>query len=596
MGFFSRVANQVRRVWAQDKAQDGSDVAKGSVIPSAGMPNGGLLAHYGNEYLSEYLRLDSDLLSRYADYEDMDDYPELSTALDIYADDVSQPDTQTNRTVWVTSEDENLKTVLDDLFHRQLRLDEEIWEIARTLVKYGNDFEEILVTDEGVKGLNFLPVPTVRRIEGGHGDLHGFVQDFSGRLNISPGQFQEALKLRQSSTGDGSALNVTAFEDWEVVHFRLRGKQRRSLYGHSALEPARWIYKRLNLLEDAALVYRLQRAPERYAFYVDVGDLPPQEALAYINKVRMSHRKRRFIDPNTGKLTVKWEPLVQDEDFYVPVRKGVESARIETLGAPAWQSMDDIEYFRDKLFAAIKVPKAYLGQESGVARAVLSSEDVRFARTILRIQRELRNGLRKIARVHLAALGIDPFSADYDIWMTVPSSIFELAQLEVRNARADLAQRMQGFVSIHWLLSKVFGLSDDEIEVIMEQRKEDAEQQMQMQMGGMAPPGGPMPGPMPGAEEAPAEEPGGMDFGAPPAEGEAGVEEAIRKNAQQFQRLPVRKPSGITERQLLAGDRSAEKRAEAQLEQLLKSDKALAHRLNEISAMLQELRQATRRR
>jgi hypothetical protein len=327
VGFIKDVANQLRSVWKQDKTQSGADLAKGSVAPAGGLP-GGVLAHYGNEYLSEYLRLDTDLMSRYADYEDMDDYPELSTALDIYADDVSQPDSQTNRTVWVTSNDANLKTVLDDLFHRTLRLDEEIWEIARTLVKYGNDFEEILVTEDGVKGLNFLPVPTMRRLEGPHGELTGFIQDFSGKVGFNYEQFKEALRLREAKQD----CPVTAFEDWEICHFRLRGKQRRSLYGHSALEPARWIYKRLNLLEDAALVYRLQRAPERYAFYVDVGDLPPAEALAYINKVRMSHRKRRFIDPTTGKLTVKWEPLVQDEDFYVPVRKGVESARIETLG------------------------------------------------------------------------------------------------------------------------------------------------------------------------------------------------------------------------------------------------------------------------
>jgi hypothetical protein len=177
---------------------------------------------------------------------------------------------------------------------------------------------------------------------------------------------------------------------------------------------------------------------------------------------------------NTGKLDLKFNPVSQDEDFFIPSRKGQEGTRIEVLGAPSWQHMDDIEYFRSKLFAALKVPRAYMGQEEGVARAVLSSEDVRFARTVLRVQRELRNGLSKICRIHLAALNIDPYAADYDIRMTVPSSIFELAQLEVRNARADLASRMKEFVSLHWILSNVFGFGDSDIEMIMSQREEDA--------------------------------------------------------------------------------------------------------------------------
>jgi hypothetical protein len=554
------------------------------------------MASFGNDYISEYLKLDADLLSRFADYEEMDDYPELSTALDIYADDATQPDTQNNRTMWVTSKDDNLKVVLDDLLHKKLRMDEESWEIARSLCKMGNDYEEILVTDEGVQGLNFLPAPTVRRIEGPSGELKGFLQDFQGKVGYSPEQFSAILKQRQA--GGAIDNSLVALEDWEVAHFRLRGKMRRSLYGHSVMEPARWIWKRLMLLEDAALVFRLQRAPERYAMYVDVGDLPPQEALAYINKVRMGHKKRRFMDPATGKLNLRWEPLVQDEDFYIPVRKGQEGARIEVLGSPSWQSMEDVEYFRDKLFAAIKVPKAYLGQEGGVARAVLSSEDVRFARTVLRVQREIKNGIKKVCRVHLAALGIDPFDVDYDLWMTVPSSIFELAQLEVRNARADLAGRMKADVSHYWLLSKVYGMSDSEIECIMveqgDDRKREAVQMAKAQQAGteavpqpamVGPDGQPMPMPPP---QAPVDPSGGLPQ---PMESRLWT-----PRSSAYSRLPGRTGNGITERELFAGNREHEKRADEKLEKLLKADGLMAGRMNEIQALLQDLRMAAKTR
>jgi intein/homing endonuclease len=408
-----------------------------------------------------------------------------SSALNIYADDATQPDNSLNRTIWVKSGDETVRQIGDDLIHRTLRYDEEIWESARTLSKYGNDFSEILVNENGVVGLNFLPPPTVRRIEGPRGELYGFIQDFRGRFGYTPGEYQQILAQRTASIASGSQNigpqgyspldRVVALEDWEVVHLRMKGKQRRSIYGFSILEAARWIFKRLVLLEDTALIYRLQRAPERYAFYVDVGDLPPHEALAHLNRVRQQHKKKSYLDPTTGKLNLKHEVLSSDSDFFVPVRGNQQGTRIEVLGAPAWQHMDDIEYFQNLLFAAILIPKGYLAQPDGVARSVLSNQDVRFARTILREQRELKNGMAKVLRVHYAALNIDPAQIDYTVNMTVPSSIFELAQLEVRTARADLATRLQAFMSEYWIYSQVLGLSDDDIQAVVQQREEDAE-------------------------------------------------------------------------------------------------------------------------
>lgn len=606
MGWVSDVGKRIREFFKADKENLAYQMAKG--VTSSSYPASGfdILQAYGYDVISDYLRLEHDLLGRYVDYEEMDDYPELSAAIDIYADDATVPDTQIKRTLWVEARDRNVEQILDDLFHRTLRADEDVWEIARTLVKYGNDFEEILVTQDGVRGLNFLPPPTVRRIEGPKGELFGFVQDFKGRFGYSPQEFQQILAMRTAqaqgtlgkSAGLGGLEKIAALESWEVTHFRLRGKHRRSLYGYSVLEPARWIWKRLMLLEDAALIFRLQRAPERYAFYVDVGDLPPHEALAQVNRIRQQHKKRKFFNPTTGKLDLKWEPLSQDDDFWVPTRNGQDGTRIEVLGSPSWQHMDDIEYFRDKLFAAIKVPKAYMGQEEGIARAVLSSEDVRFARTVLRVQRAIRTGMAKVGRVHLAALNIDPESTEWDLVMTVPSSIFELAQLEVRNARADLANRMRDFMSLRWILSNVFGLNDSEIESVVMQRKEDVLRDSESQSEAEAASQKKL-----AMAQAEAEADVNDQFGPPPGEegfppeggGEPAPEEVKRRLSTAFlkenrRRGRMRKQGPISEQELFRGEnREAEKRAAGKLEKLLAGDRRLEARLKEIGGMLHDL-------
>lgn len=631
-GFIGNAADRVRQWFRTDKGQANVQIAKGAV--TAGLPMSGqdMTQAYGYDALADFLRLEHDLLSRYIDYEEMDDYDLIANAIDIFSDDATQLDIDRKRTVWVSSADKTIAEIGDDLFHRRLRIDEEIWEIARTVVKYGNDFEEVLLTNDGVVGLNYLAPATVRRIEGPRGELYGFVQDFRGRFGITPGEYQQIMAQRSAAmqgiapkgSSAGGLERVAAFEDWEVVHFRIRGKHRRSAYGTSVLEPARWISKRLTLLEDSAMIYRLQRAAERYAFYVDIGNLPPQEALPFLNRVRQQHRKQKFINPSTGKLDLKPDFLNQNDDFFVPVANGSEGTRIEVLGSPNWQSVEDLTYFLDKLLAALKVPKAYLAQQDGVNRGTLSSEDVRFARTVLRIQNELRNGLSKVFRIHLTALGIDPHAAQYGVHMTVPSAIFELAQLEVKNARADFAARMQNFVSYHWLLSKVFGMSDEEIQNVMAQRAEDAERegniqatsqsiiqrnvaqagiqgqtagqidanQMMMQAGMSPPQDQGEPGPSP------------LAAGMQPMPGANGMQPPLQ--APQESRIggPLIRIAGPRkteyyglERKLFEGSNpKSDRRLEEKIEKLFTNDRRLTSQMFELKGMLQELNMAVSNR
>ena len=415
----------------------------------------------GYNNLSSMLTLDAGLMYRYADYENMDDYPELSAALDYYADDTTIPDSIHGKTIWAASRDRLFRDLIDDCLHRRMRIEEDIWPAVRTFCKYGNLFAENVVAENmGLVGLNWLPVPTVRRVVDKRGALLGYVQDTACEFNFVYSDFEKLLKNRE--------LNF--FYPWEVTHWRLRSKYMRSLYGYSILDSARWIWKRLQMLEDTALVYKLTRSPARYAFYIDTSDLPPKQAMALVEKVRRRFKKRKLIDPSTGKLDFRYNPLTPDEDFFIPVRKDKESTRIDVIAGPDYQNMDDIEYFRGKLMFAVKIPRSYWSNEAEANKGGLAQEDVRFARTAMRIQREFRNGLKHSIRVHLAALNIDPDSAKWDIKMSVPSAIFELQQIEVLNAQAGLASSLEQYFDKEWILQHVFHATEDDAAYITQEK------------------------------------------------------------------------------------------------------------------------------
>ena len=487
MGIAGNTLDLIRSVFRRDNMLAGSSSAP---IRYAG---GNRMGGYGDQmgmgpqsgsefgsYMVDQVRVDTDLMSKYADYEDMDDYPELSSALDLYADDATQPDVLTGNTIWAESDDEVIQRILNETIKENLRTEDDIWELARNLCKYGNDFEELIVMDDvGVVKLNNLETPAVRRIEDLNGILYGFIYDPQMSFRADTSTFFQLLKDREGKgSADIQAANtfgqMSAFEPWEVAHFRMRGKNRKDLYGVGVLEAARWVWKRLSMMEDAMVLYKLTRSPQRYAFYVDVGDVPPNEARSQVNKVKNDFKKTKFVDPRTGKINFRYNPLSMDEDIFIPVRKGKKATEIDVLAGPEGQQTDDVEYLRDKLFAALKIPKSYLGADETVGRANLSQQDVRFARTVMRIQRAIRSGYAHICRVDLAARNIDPDMVKFDIKMVVPSGALELAQIEVQKAKLDLATNYQAAqFSEYFIWSRILGLSDEEIKLIQQQRRNE---------------------------------------------------------------------------------------------------------------------------
>jgi len=465
MSLLSRLGNWFKKSEAQDagEARGFSGEKPTSVVVGSGPGYMGVQADGSLRGLGSFLNVDQDLMRRYADYENMDDVPELSAVLDIYADDSTTPDTVRGRSIWAVSKDKVYRDIADDLLRRRLRIENDIWGVSRALCKYGNAFAEIVLDENGVQSLNYLPPPTMRRVEDARGNLVGFVQDPRMAFSLSAEQFAAYMKDEKGREKLSQETGLVIFYPWEVVHWRIRSKFISPVYGYGVLDSVRGTWKRLCLLEDSALIYKLTRSPGRYAFYVDTADLPPHQAIAYVDQVRRRYKKKKVIDQSTGQIEFRNNVLSPDDDFWVPTRGGRESTRIETVSGPDWQSMEDIQYFREKMVSGTKVPKAYLGLgDAEPTKASLANEDVRFARTAMRIQREIRNGFHKVGRVHFATLNIDPDVVDWNYEMTVPSSIFELAQIEVLNARADLAGSMNDYLPREVIMERILKFSKQE--------------------------------------------------------------------------------------------------------------------------------------
>jgi len=578
MSITDKVASYIRNVFKKEHEQKREETV------SIGAEDYNIFLQYGFNSLSDYLKLDQDLLSRYGDYEEMDEYADLSSGLDIFADDTTTPDTERNQSIWIEGEDENIVNNLNEMMHKKVRIEDILWEVTRTACKYGNDFEEILVNDEGVQGLAFLPPATARRISDNRGELLGFTQSLSGRVDIDLNILKDGLP--GGSYRDESS-NSVLFEPWKVVHFRLRSKNRGGNHGISIMEPARWVWKRLVLMEDSMLIYKLTRAPSRYAFYVDIGDMPPKEGLAYVNKIRAQYKKRKFVNQN-GKLDMRHNPLSSDDDFFVPTRSGKESTRIDVLSGPSYQSIEDVDYMRMKLYAAMKIPRAYLGYEDTISRSTLAQEDVRFCRSVLRIQRVVKAGFKQVCRVDLAIKGLDPSSIDFEVFMNVPSSVFESAQMEIKVARAELAERMGEWASNRWIMENIFGWSNLEIERMLKQRTQDELRKAvidgrveKIRMGQIPPElAGLIGQPETGMEQQPEEE----------------QEENKKRAVNAIQDGNHDKLYKVIEEQFLKNDKTMKKVSKDEVNEIIKSNRILNSKITELKHLMNEIKDATRTR
>ena len=273
------------------------------------------------------------------------------------------------------------------------------------------------------------------------------------------------VKYQHDGAGGGME-----YENFEIAHFRLLSDSNFLPYGKSMIEPARRVWKQLSLMEDAMLIHRIMRAPEKRIFSIDVGNIAPSEIDPAMQKIISQVKKVPYIDEKTGDYNLRFNLNNMVEDFYLPVRGSDSGTKIDTLPGMEFTGIDDLEYVRNKMMAALKIPKAFLGYDESISgKATLAAEDVRFARTIGRIQRILVSELTKIAIVHLYVQGYQDASlVDFELELSNPSTIFEQEKLEIWQNKVNLASDMMeaSMFSKKWIYNKIFNMSGDDIESI----------------------------------------------------------------------------------------------------------------------------------
>lgn len=404
-------------------------------------------------------------MAAYYDYESMEFTPEISAALDIYAEE-STTMSEKGEILTIYSESKRVKHILEDLFNTRLDINTNLQMWTRGLCKYGDDFVYLKIDPEkGIIGCQQLPNVEIERVEGASSKI---AQQVDNKVPTRELRFMWKNKDLE-------------FQAWEIGHFRLLGDDRKLPYGTSMLDKIRRIWKQLLLAEDAMLIYRTSRAPERRVFKIFVGNMDDKDIEPYVQRVANKFKRQPVADPRNGQVDMRFNQMAVDQDYFVPVRDASQTMPIETLpGAQNLGEIADIEYIQKKMLAALRIPKAFLGFEEVVGDGKnLALMDIRFARTINKIQKSLIQELNKIALIHLYLLGLEDELNEFTLSLTNPSAQSDLLRLEqwkekitlYKDATSDQSQLGILPVSHTWAKKNILGMSDSEVILDLQQQR-----------------------------------------------------------------------------------------------------------------------------
>ena len=432
---------------------------------------------YGSQFNFNYKYLRPQL---YSEYDVMDQDAIIASALDIIADECTLKNDM-GEVLSIRSTNENIQKILYNLFYDVLNIEFNLWAWVRQMSKYGDFFLKLEIAEKyGV--YNVIPYNAyhIERLEGLNRENPSEIRykySPEGLISNSTGMYSVYGQQQDASSG-------IYFDNYEVAHFRLIGDTNYLPYGRSYIEPARKLFKQYTLMEDAMLIHRIARAPEKRIFYINVGSIPPHEVDAFMQKTISSMKRTPYIDKSTGDYNLKYNMQNMMEDFYIPMRGNDTTTKIDTTKGLDYDGIQDVEYLRDKLFAALKIPKAFLGyDETTEGKATLAAEDIRFARTIDRLQRIIVSELNKIALVHLYAQGYrDEALTNFELSMQTPSIIFEQEKVQLMKSKAELAQTLleQKLLPTDWIYDNIFHLSEDQYDEYRSLIREDAKRSFRL--------------------------------------------------------------------------------------------------------------------
>ena len=393
-------------------------------------------------------------LELFRDYEGMDTDSIISSALDIYADECTAKN-EFGDMLTIKTGNEKVHQVLHNLFYDVMNIDFNLWPWIRNTVKYGDFFLHLNIAEKyGV--INVEPISPYEMIREESFDPENpqrvrFRRDYTAVSSLS----------HMASTKE----NADEYDNYEIAHFRLITDTNFLPYGRAIIEPSRKVWKQIVLMEDAMLIHRIMRAPDKRVFKIDIGNIPPNEVDTFMQSMVDRMKKVPYMDPETGQYNLKYNMQNLLEDFYLPVRGSESGTAIDNLTGLQFDSINDIEYLKGRLLGSLKIPKAYLGyEEDTTGKATLASQDFRFARTIERIQKIIVSELYKIAIVHLYAQGFtDEDLVDFSLSLTAPSSVYEKEKIELWGSKVTLAGDMieKKLFSRNWIYENLFNLTED---------------------------------------------------------------------------------------------------------------------------------------
>ena len=432
---------------------------------------------YGQQLNVNYQYLRAQL---YSDYDVMDTDAIIASALDIISDECTLKN-EMGEVLQIRSSDEDIQKILYNLFYDVLNIEFNMWSWIRQMCKYGDFFLKLEIAEKfGV--YNVIPY-TAYHIERQEG--YDRENPTAIRFRFSPdgyvgggyGQFSVPNQFQPDSTG-------IHFDNYEMAHFRLLTDNNYLPYGRSYIEPARKLYKQYALMEDAMLIHRISRAPEKRIFYINVGAIPPNEVENFMKKTIATMKKTPYVDEKTGEYNLKYNMQNMLEDFYIPVRGNDSATKIETTKGLEYNGIEDVNYLRDKLFAALKVPKAFMGYEKDLTgKATLAAEDIRFARTIDRLQRIVLSELYKIALVHLYVQGYKGETlTNFELSLTTPSIIYDQERIALMKEKVDLAKNIidAQLLPTDWIYHHIFHFSEDQFDEYRDLILQDAKRKFRL--------------------------------------------------------------------------------------------------------------------
>ncbi len=435
---------------------------------------------YGAQFNQNYQYLRPQL---YSEYDLMDQDAIIASALDILADE-STLKNDMGEVVQIRSANEDIQKILYNLFYDVLNIEFNLWMWIRQMCKYGDFFLKLEIAEKyGV--YNVIPY-TAYHIE--RQEAYDPKNPSSIRYRYTPDGMDNLSSGMYPVPGAGGGNleneNGIFFDNYEMAHFRLISDVNYLPYGRAYIEPARKLFKQYVLMEDAMLIHRIARAPEKRIFYMNVGSIPPNEIETFMQKTISQLKRTPFQDNKTGDYNLKYNMQNMMEDFYIPIRGNDATTKIETTPGLQYDGIQDVEYLRGKLFAALKIPKAFLGYEEGIeGKATLAQQDIRFARTIERIQRIILSELNKIALVHLYTQGYtDETLTNFTLNMASPSIILEQEKIELLKAKTELSAQLleQGLVPSDWIYDNVYHFSEDQYDEYRDLSREDAKRKFRI--------------------------------------------------------------------------------------------------------------------